>query len=193
MFRQLALRQSTILRNQARTLTTSPARYSVIDTAKDVLLKANKKTGEVLAGSMEKAEQVTPNADSVSDAASKVNKKTGEVLAEGMEKAQQKAPNVESVGDAASKLNKKTGEVLADGMEKTEKYVPNTAGEAKQKGGEVLTEGKEKGEEILAEGKEKGQHAYHKHRVRENTKGYEGLQDKGSKAEVEQNRPDDAV
>lgn len=161
MFRQLALRNSNTLRatirsNNVRLLSSSATNYSVVQTAKDVLLKANKKTGEFLAGGMDAAEKATPSASNVTDAASKINKKTGEVLADGMEKVQQATPEVDSVSDAASKLNKKTGEVLADGMQKVE-------------------------------------NVKHKRRVNQHHKGYESLQDKGSKTESEQNRPDDAV
>lgn len=161
MFRQLALQQSRTVRasvkaNNLRLFSSTSANLSVVQAAKDALLKANKKTGEILAGGMDAAEKATPTGENIADTASKINKKTGEVLADGMEKVQQATPDVDSVGDAASKLNKKTGEVLADGMSKVE-------------------------------------HVQHKQRVNENTKGYESLQDKGSKAESEQNRPDDAV
>ena len=156
MIRQLAFRQTTALRAglvpATRYISTTPARYSIIGSAKDVLHKANKKIGEVAAEGIEKTQHATPH--SVGDAAQKVNKKTGEVLAEGIEKTQKATPD--SVGDAAQKVNKKTGEVLAEGIEKT------------QQGKERL-------------------------RVSQNAKGYDSLQDKGSKTETEQNRPDDAV
>ena len=156
MIRQLAFRQTTALRAglvpATRYISTTPARYSIIGSAKDVLHKANKKIGEVAAEGIEKTQHATPH--SVGDAAQKVNKKTGEVLAEGIDKTQKATPD--SVGDAAQKVNKKTGEVLAEGIEKT------------QQGKERL-------------------------RVSQNAKGYDSLQDKGSKTETEQNRPDDAV
>lgn len=164
MFRQLALRQSNVLKStQVRYLSASAPRSSILGGVKETLQKVNKKTGEVLAEGMEKAEDKTPHASSVGDAASKINKKTGEVLADGMQKVEDKAPNVDSVGDAASKANKKTGEVLADGMEKAEKVVPTAS---------------------KADAKKK---------VDENVKGYDNLQHKGSRVETEQNRPDDAV
>jgi hypothetical protein len=126
MIRQLAFRQTTALRAglvpATRYISTTPARYSIIGSAKDVLHKANKKIGEVAAEGIEKTQHATPH----------------------------------SVGDAAQKVNKKTGEVLAEGIEKT------------QQGKERL-------------------------RVSQNAKGYDSLQDKGSKTETEQNRPDDAV
>lgn len=156
MICQLALRQTTALRSglvpATRYISTTPARYSIIDSAKDALNKANKKIGEVAAEGIDKTQKATP--DSVGDAAQKVNKKTGEVLAEGIDKTQKATPD--SVGEAAQKVNKKTGEVLAEGIEKT-------------------------------------QQTDEKLRVSKNAKGYESLQDKGSKAETEQNRPDDAL
>lgn len=105
--------------------------------------------------------------DSAKDLLSKANKKTGEVLADGMEKAEEVTPTAETVKSAADKANKKTGEVLADGMEKAEGVAQEAKGAAKGV-------------------KEKA-------RVNLNHKGYDSLQDKGAKAESEQNRPDDGV
>lgn len=121
-----------------RTFHTTPTNYSIVGSAKEVLQKANKKTGEVLASGMESAEKNAP-------------KMTGEdSMAEGAK-------------DALSKANKKTGEAIASGMETAEKKVPN------------LNEND------------------HQKKVRENAKGYDNLQDKGSKAETEQNRPEDGM
>lgn len=156
MIRQLAFRQTTALRAglvpATRYISTTPARYSIIGSAKEVLHKANKKIGEVAAEGIDKTQHVAEG--SVGKAAHKVNKKTGEVLAEGIDKTQKAAPH--NVGEAAEKVNKKTGEVLAEGIEKT-------------------------------------QHLREKARVSQNAKGYDSLQDKGSKTETEQNRPDDAL
>lgn len=186
MIRQLAFRQTTALRAglvpATRYISTTPARYSIIGSAKDVLHKANKKIGEVAAEGIEKTQHATPH--SVGDAAEKVNKKTGEVLAEGIEKTQKVTPD--SVGDAAQKVNKKTGEVLAEGIDKTQRATPDDVGEAVQKVNN-------KTGEALAEGIEKTQHGKERIRVSQNAKGYDSLQDKGSKTETEQNRPDDAV
>ncbi|ODV78349.1 uncharacterized protein CANTADRAFT_6743 [Suhomyces tanzawaensis NRRL Y-17324] len=173
MFRQIALRQTKTISSSMRPFSQTPANSGVIDAAKEALKTANKKIGEVAADGIEKAEQVTPNKDTVINAADKVNKKTGEVLSEGIDKAQKVTPNqddlsqaAENVGDkvadAADKANKKTGKVLADGIDKAEKAVPNAANNAKSK-------------------------------VAKNHEGYKDLQDKGSKTETEQNRPDDAV
>lgn len=109
------------------------SRYSVIDSAKEALKKANKKIGEVAAGGIEKTQEMTPNAENVTEATK----------------------------ETAHKVNKKTGEVLAEGLDKAEKMKPELHSE--------------------------------KRRVQENAKGYTDLQDKGSKTESEQNRPDDAV
>ncbi|CCE80402.1 Piso0_003518 [Millerozyma farinosa CBS 7064] len=108
------------------------SRYSVIDSAKEALKKANKKIGEAAAGGIEKTQEMTPNAEKVTEATK----------------------------ETAHKANKKTGEVLAEGLDKAEKLKPELNSE--------------------------------KRRVKENAKGYNDLQDKGSKAETEQNRPDDA-
>lgn len=97
----------------------------------------------------------------------KANKATGKVLADGMEAAEKVAPTASTVKDAAEKAHKKTGEVLADGMEEVEKHAPNA-----KSSGEVHDA---------------------KKKVQKNAEGYLNLQDKGSKAESEQNRPDDAV
>ncbi|CUM49500.1 unnamed protein product [Debaryomyces tyrocola] len=182
MIRQLAFRQTTALRAglvpATRYISTTPARYSIIGSAKEVLHKANKKIGEVAAEGIEKTQHAP---DSVGNVAKKVNKKTGEVLAEGIDKTQKVTPH--GVGDAAHKVNKKTGEVLAEGIDKTQKATPSNIGaEAEKVDGE------------MADGiKKKQQQAEEKLRVSKNTKGYDSLQDKGSKAESEQNRPDDAV
>lgn len=58
------------------------------------------------------------------------------------------------------KANKKTGEVLASTMEAAEEKATKKDGQKK---------------------------------VEENTKGYKDLQDKGAKAETEQNRPEDGM
>ncbi len=180
MIRQIAFRQTTALKAgllpATRYISTTPARYSIIGSAKDVLHKANKKIGEVAAEGIEKTQHATPH--SVGDAAGKVNKKTGEVLAEGIEKTQKVTPD--SVGDAAQKVNKKTGEVLAEGIDKAQKVTPSNVGAAAEK-----VDGELGGKKTLQTEEQL--------RVSKNAKGYESLQDKGSKTETEQNRPDDAV
>lgn len=101
--------------------------------------------------------------DATKSVLEKANKATGKVLADSMEAAEKVTPTTSDVKNAAEKVNKKTGEVLADGMEKVEKVAPV------------------------------GNTSEAKKRVQQNTKGYRNLQDKGNKAESEQNRPDDAV
>lgn len=151
MFRQLTYlsRTAAIPRQTmaSRAFTVSLAsRKSVVDTAKDVLEKANKKTGEFLAGTIEQTEKVAPTGENIKLAAGKVNQKTGDVLADGVEKA-----------EAA-------------------------AGKAK----EAASEAKERASDVNEEAQAKA-------KVNANTAGYDNLQDKGSKVESEQNRPDDAV
>lgn len=191
MFRAVATRPifaRTALLQPSRAFAYTPiVKNNVIDTAKDILNKANKKTGEVLASAMETAESVTPTVDGVKQAASKVNHKTGEVLADGMEKVEEVANKAkhatedvahkakhtsaedikEAASDAASKVNKKTGEALSEGMDKAE-------------------QAKDKVKETAAQ-------AEAKMKVEKNAAGYQNLQDKGRKVESEQNRPDDAV
>lgn len=165
----------------SRAFTVSLAsRKSVVDTAKDVLEKANKKTGEFLAGTIEQTEKVAPTGENLKLAAEKVNQKTGDVLADGIEKTQLAADSVKDVDvkGAASKVNQKTGDVLADGVEKAE----GVAGKAK----EAASEAKERASDVKDEAQAKA-------KVNANSAGYENLQDKGSKVESEQNRPDDAV
>lgn len=131
----------TSIRTPVRQITYSRANYSIVGGVKETLEKANKKTGEFLASTMETAEKAAPG--SMNEAADKT-------------------------AEAADKVNKKTGEVLADGIDKAEKAIPNA-----NKPADSVT------------------HATGK--VKENAKGYKDLQDKGSKAETEQARPDDGV
>lgn len=178
MFRQLAFRQASILRaarpvHPARALTCSvAARKSIVDSAKEVLEKVNKKTGEALASTIETTENVAPTTENVKQAAETVNKKTGEILADGIEKAEEatsfakdKASNItEDVKDKASDLKE----------------------DAKIKAADLKEDAKDKAADLKDE-------AAAKKKVVENTAGYKNLQDKGSKIESEQNRPDDAV
>ncbi|CCG22990.1 Asr2 protein [Candida orthopsilosis Co 90-125] len=179
------------------------------ETVKSAADTVNKKTGKVLADSIDAAQKnVNPSdlADKAKSAADTINKKTGQVLADGIDTAQ-KTVNPNDIADkaksAADKINKKTGEVLADGVEAGEKIVGTTkeaAETANKKTGNVLADGVEKGEELANKTKEtvdnvaedaKSHQA--KQEVKEKTKGYESLQHKGSNVEREQQRPDDGV
>lgn len=189
MFRQLTSlsRTAAVSRHIAPTVSSRAftvslaSRKSVVDTAKDVLEKANKKTGEFLAGTIESTEKVAPTGENIKNAAETVNKKTGDVLADGIEKTEKAASNVKELVDntdvnvdikgAAEKVNKATGEKLSEGIHKAE----GAAHQAKDAASNVK-------EEVHAKAK-----------VEANTKGYQDLQDKGAKVETEQNRPDDAV
>lgn len=222
MIRQTALRQLTLARVRAPQLTAhqpilAAKNYSVLGTAKEVLSKANKKSGEVLAEGMEKVEQVTPTSETITRAAHNVNKKTGEILANGMEKVEPLIPGHggakqagEKVADAAKTVKDKTNEVLADGKKKAEEAVPGK-NDLKQAGKKAKKNVKQAGDEIadaadtankkagdvLANGMDKAKGAVDeaeaKQRVKQNTKGYKDLQDKGSKVESEQSRPEDGV
>lgn len=145
-FRQIAVSRVAVSQ-PIRPLTYSlTARKSVVDLAKDILEKANKKTGEFLAGTMESAE----HAGNIKHVAEEANLKTGKVLADGMQKAEDVAHDVkekvthtkvdadtlaEKAKEGAQKVNLKTGEVLSDGMEKAENLnetVKLKAGDFKQ-------------------------------------------------------------
>lgn len=87
MVRQLAAISRFSLPRQAyasRAFSVSLAsRKSVVDSAKDVLDKANKKTGEFLAGTINKTEQAAGHAEeAASDAAQKASLKVDEVKAQ---------------------------------------------------------------------------------------------------------------
>lgn len=71
---------------------------------------------------------------------------------------------VDGAKEVLQKANKKTGEVLASTMETAEDKAPEAVKDHPEK-----------------------------QKVHENTKGYKDLQDKGSKAEAEQNRAEDGV
>lgn len=100
---------------------------------------------------------------------------------------------VGSAKDVLNKANKKIGEVTADGLEKAENVVHSshpikkTAHEINMTTGKVLAEGMEKAERVIPTASSE------KKRVKENIKGYKDLQDKGSKVESEQGRPEDGV
>ncbi|OBA21168.1 hypothetical protein METBIDRAFT_42198, partial [Metschnikowia bicuspidata var. bicuspidata NRRL YB-4993] len=174
MFRQIASRTiaplSARVSPNARYLSYSRVNLSVVDTAKDILHKANKKTGEVLANTIDTTEKVTPSGEQVKDAAT----------------------------NAASAANQKAGDVLADGIEKAEDIshkAKQTATDANL--GEKAKDAAQSAQQFSHKAKETTidmkDHANAKKKVLENARGYENLQDKGSKVETEQNRPDDAV
>lgn len=130
-----------MFRGCIRSIHYTPARLSILETSKNVLNKANKKTGEFLASTMDTAE--------------KVAEKTSETI------------SPETIKQTSHKVNKNTGKVLAEGMDQVEKTFPNVNAA--------------------------NPHPHHKKRVSDNTKGYHNLQDKGSKVESEQNRPEDGL
>lgn len=93
--------------------------------------------------------------------------------------------------DVLLKANKKIGEAAAEGINKAEKVTPSGSATEKvagaadtvnKKSGKVLADGIDKVDALATK---------ERRRVEKNTKGYKDLQDKGSKAEIEQNRPDD--
>jgi hypothetical protein len=205
MFRQIAFRQASIASRVAyvpaarQFATTRVLQKSVIDLAKDVLDKVNKKTGEVLAGSMEKAEGAVPDV-SVKEAMHKANKKTGEVLAGGMEAVEEVIPSKGEAKaharEAANKAQAKGNELFEEGKDKAgevKEQAQQKAGEVKDLAQQKAGEAKNKAEELKDKAGNAASHAEHKARVELNAAGYKDLQDKGKKIETEQNRPDDAV
>jgi len=120
--------------------------------------------------------------DTAKGALDKLNKGAGKVASEGLDIAEKtaKATTEEVSGaqkkaaDALSAANKSSGKVLADGLQAAEDV------------GEKIVDAKDS---VLG----KKQHTEQRQRVKKNHSGYKDLQDKGSKTESEQNRPDDAV
>ncbi|KAI5970898.1 hypothetical protein CANMA_000058 [Candida margitis] len=174
-----------------------------LDEAQDAAQNAKSNIEDAKDGAQSTIQNAT---EKVKGAAETVNKKTGKVLADGIETAQQSVnPSdlAEKAKSAADTLNKKTGQVLADGVEAGEKIVGGTkeaADTANKKTGQVLADGVEKGEELANKTKETVDNVtenadknHAKREVKEKTKGYENLQDKGSNVEREQQRPDDGV
>lgn len=170
--------------------TTLPMNKGVVDAAKDVLEKANKVTGEILAGAIETTEKVAPTPDNIKDAAETVNRKTGEVLADGIEKAEEaKDFAKDKAGDIANDAEGTAKDLKHKAKGKAAELkdqASDKAGELKDQAGELKDQAADKAGDLKDE-------AHAKKRVLENTSGYKDLQDKGSKIESEQNRPDDAV
>ena len=129
-----------------------------------------------------------------------VNIKTGKVLADGIQKAQEVVDDVdisaEDIKKGAEKVNQKTGEVLSDGIKKAQdvaedvdagaKDIKKGAEAANKKAGKVLADGIQDAEDL-------SERVQARHEVKENTKGYANLEDKGRKVPVEQNRPEDLM
>ncbi|QRG37744.1 hypothetical protein FDK38_002125 [Candidozyma auris] len=213
MFRQLTV----LSRSAAVSRVTGPAtvsrafsvsiasRKSVVDTAKEVLDKANKKTGEFLASTLESSEKISPSGENIKKAAKTVNQKTGDVLADGLEKTEEIAHKAASKTSAATDKVKESVEntdIKVDARKAAE-HIKGKAGEAAHKAKETAADVKdevhEKAQDHVENAKEKASdlkgEVHAKARVHANTsgQGYEDLQKKGSKIEVEQNRPDDGV
>lgn len=184
------------------------ARKSIVDTAKDVLDKANKKTGEFLAGTIETTEKVAPTPENLKTAAEEVNLKTGRILADGIKKAESVTEDVkttakdqaesvstkllkdkEELKDDASSLAGKLKKDAKDKFSDVKEGAENLGEEAKSKADEA----KGKAADLAEDVKGAAQSAKEKKRVAQNAEGYKDLQDRGSKLESEQQRPDDGV
>lgn len=87
------LRGNTIqnVNRGSRMLSCSASRSSVLDSAKELFLKANKKVGEAAALGLDKSSQ--KGSEDFSQAAKNADKKTGETIAEGIHDTQASMPN----------------------------------------------------------------------------------------------------
>lgn len=230
MFRSIIARSSlsrVAVSQPTRTFAYTPIKTKgPVNTAKEFLSKANKRTGEALASAMQTAEEATPTIDNVKDAASKLNHKTGKVIAEGMEKAEAASDHVtskvkhtqEHVKSAVSKTDRQAGKDLADHIDRQQNTsykisdiakgyqdeAKEAASRANLKAGRALADNMDKAQQANnswdAQTQEAKNEVYNakahfeaKDKVQKNSAGYKDLQDKGSKVESEQNRPDDAV
>lgn len=172
MLRTTILKSSTttLLRPSTTLLLTRP--YSVIEKTKLALSWANHAVGKMAAKDIEIAEHVA------------------QTTAHGVKVAE------EDLKIAAEFVNKQGGRVLADGIEIGEK-VAHGAEEAVHFAEEEVELLNLATGRIIADGIEIAQIVKHRHdaiaKVRQNKRGYASLQDKGSKVESEQNRPDDGL
>ncbi|KAG7935811.1 hypothetical protein KL934_002370 [Ogataea polymorpha] len=115
--------------------------------------------------------------DSTKEVLKDINLKVGKTLASGLDKAEDVA---ETVKDEVSTVKDK----VADKKDDLSQKASEKASQAKQDASQEAAELKE----TFQSNKENV-----KREVKENFKGYESLQDKGSKIEREQQRPDDGV
>lgn len=175
MFRQALYRVPALTTRQ---FSSSIASRSVVGKTKEILNDANQKVGKVLADSMDTVEKATENVPNPKEALDITNKKVGKVLADGLETAESAAKTVSDNApepkEALDKANKKAGETIASGKEKAEELA-SKVGEKTEDVAETVLAAKERA------------------RVEKNHEGYSSLADKGSKVELEQQRPDDAV
>ncbi|KAL6449815.1 hypothetical protein SBY92_000716 [Candida maltosa Xu316] len=164
----------------------------------------NLKTGKILAdgiqGAQDAVEDIGIGEKDIKKGAEKVNLKTGQVLADGIQKAQDAVEDVgigaDDIKRGAEKVNLKTGQVLADEIQDAqdaakdfeigEKDIKKGAEKANLKAGKILADGIQDAQDFTEK-------VDAKHEVKKNTKGYKDLQDKGRKAPIEQNRPEDLI
>lgn len=173
--------RTTLYRVPAYTLrqfSTSIASRSVVGKTKQILNDANEKVGKVLANGMDNVEKAADSVPNPKEALDITNKTVGKVLADGLEGAEAAAKTVSQKvpdpKDALDKANKRAGETIAGGLDAAET---------------AIGKAEEKTEEFTNSALGAEQRA----RVEKNYAGYSSLEDKGSKVELEQQRPDDAV
>ncbi|KAH3661604.1 hypothetical protein OGAPHI_006452 [Ogataea philodendri] len=97
----------------------------------------------------------------------------------------------ENTKEVLNNINLKVGQTLASGLGKAEEAA-QTASEATGKVSEQVSEKASKAKDDLSNLTKDAKDAANRE-VKENIKGYDSLQDKGSNVEREQQRPDDGV
>lgn len=177
--------------------------YGVIDAAtqavfgKKGLEEKKRKEGEL----ENKAQEV--NLDSGRKAASKLDdaqdatQNAKETAKSNLENAKEGAQSTiqnatDKVKSAAETVNKKTGQVLADGIDTAQQAVKTGSNKSEDLASKTK-ETVENAAELTYEKRIELEEEEGREEVRENIKGYASLQDKGRKAPIEQNRPDDAM
>lgn len=189
MFRLALSRLPTYAPTATRAFSTSLASRSVVGKTKEVLSKANEKVGKVLADGIDTAEttakKASENVPNPKEALDITNKKVGEVLADGIETAESVTKDAPSAQEALNKAGNKAEEAK-ETLGKKAENAKETLGDKAEEAKETLGDKAEDVKDSAVQAKERA-------RVEANHAGYESLADKGSKVELEQQRPDDAV
>ncbi|KAI5970914.1 hypothetical protein CANMA_000074 [Candida margitis] len=175
--------------------------YGIVDAAtqavfgKKGLEEKKQKEGElenkVQEANLDGGRKIATKLDEAQDAAQNA-KSSLEDAKDGAQSTIQNA--TEKVKGAAETVNKKTGKILADGIENAQETVKSTTGSSKSDDlASRARETIENASELAYEKRIELEEEEGREEVRENIKGYASLQDKGRKAPIEQNRPDDAM
>ncbi|CCG22973.1 hypothetical protein CORT_0D01250 [Candida orthopsilosis Co 90-125] len=131
--------------------------------------------------------------DDAQDATQNVKETAKSSLEDAKEGAQSTIQNAaDKVKSAAETVNKKTGQVLADGIDTAQQAVKTGSNKSEDLASKTK-ETVENAAELAYEKRIELEEEEGREEVKENIKGYASLQDKGRKAPIEQNRPDDAM